>query len=81
MCMSLQRTQILLEQEQVLGLREFSRRESKSLAQIIREMVDEGLRRRRQRRGKGVPTLEEMRGIFNSGGAMGSKEHDEVLYG
>ncbi len=39
----MQRTQIMLEPEQHQTLSEIARRENRSLAEVIREMVDEGI--------------------------------------
>ncbi len=39
----MQRTQIMLEPEQHQTLSEIARRENRSLADLIREMVDEGI--------------------------------------
>ncbi len=45
----MQRTQISLEPEQHKALAEIARREHRSLSQVIRQMIDEEIRLRKQR--------------------------------
>ena len=46
---SIQRTQISLEPEQHKALTEIARRERRSLAEVIRQMIDEQIQARQQR--------------------------------
>lgn len=60
----LYRTQVLLEPEQHRALAEISRRERRSISQVVREVVAAGLLRREQeaeaRRARGLEALERI---------------------
>lgn len=74
------RTQIMLEPEQLTALRELARRSGKSMGQLIREFVSEGLARMRpSRRGSQSP-LRRLQGFIAEADASG-RDHDAALYG
>ena len=83
------RTQVLLEEEQVRRLREEAARRGLSMAEIIREALEEHLAKARARgsdKGPKVREREELRrralavvGRFSSGSHDIAEEHDREL--
>lgn len=74
------RTQLYLEDTQFLFLRDLARREKKSIAQVIREWIEEKRTRRVVRHYTKDP-LFQGRGLFTSGDPDLAAHVDEVLYG
>lgn len=75
-----QRTQLYLEDSQYEFLKDLARAEKKSIAQIIREWIDE----RRQKRALSKIEKDpfwEIRGIGASGCSDVGRRFDEYLYG
>ncbi len=70
------RTQILLDEERYEELRERASLEGKSLGQLVRELIDLGLERRRK---KAARRLRDYFGFIE--GAEADPDHDEVVYG
>lgn len=74
------RTQIILDDEQYVALREKARRTGKSMGQLIRELLAQQLESdAKPRRGRSSG-LAKMTGILNDPG-FGGEDHDTVLYG
>ena len=69
------RTQILLDEDRYEELRELARREGKSLGQLVRELVELGLKKRR---GGKRPTLMDFHGFITD--AEPDPDHDAVVY-
>jgi hypothetical protein len=74
------RTQVLIEEEQYLLLRTEARRSGKSLGQVIRELIDKGLKRESQKKGGDRSSLAGLEGVFDDEG-FDVRDHDRVLYG
>lgn len=73
------RTQISLENRQYQELLMISRKTGKSLAGIIREMLDEHLAKRAANMQK--DPLWDVIGLGSGDGAPVAREHDRFLYG
>ena len=74
------RTQILLEDVQYHALRERAGRTGKTIAQLIRAFVDQGLKKERAKSRRRALRLEDLSGMVNEPG-LASAHHDDVLYG
>ena len=74
------RTQINLDDWQYLALRERARRSSKSMGQLIRELLDLELQVGHRTRGGRTAGLKSLNGIVKDPG-FGGEKHDEVIYG
>lgn len=74
------RTQILLEKDQYLILRELADRSGKSMGQLIREFIRMGLRKMRPKKKDGGDTQETLKGFIKKADVTG-RDHDLVLYG
>jgi hypothetical protein len=74
------RTQIMLEESQHLALRQLASSQGKSLGGIVREFIDEGLRRRKRRGRADVGDLASLRGFIPRARATG-RDHDEAIFG
>ena len=74
--MSLHRTQVLLEPWQHEQLKALAREEGRSLSDVLREMVSDGLERRPRRRRR----ILDLAGIA-PGAAVPVKDLDAELYG
>ena len=72
------RTQIMIEDEQYVLLREQAMREGKSIGSLIRGFVAHGINSSKRRR-DGV-SLRSLKGVFSELGLRGS-DHDRHLYG
>jgi hypothetical protein len=73
------RTQISLEKWQYQMLLELSRTTRKSLSAIVRDLVDEKLRKTVSSRKR--DSLHGIVGLSSGNGASVAKKHDEYLYG
>lgn len=74
------RTQITLEDDQYIVLRERARRSKKSMSQIIRELLQRELETG-PKRGRGKKSgLSRMTGILQDRN-FGGEDHDDALYG
>ena len=73
------RTQIMLETDQYQALRERARRSGKSMALIIREILNEGMKSSPPRKHVRA-RLESFNGFFHDTSVQG-RHHDDVLYG
>ncbi|MBI5441220.1 MAG: hypothetical protein HY900_08420 [Deltaproteobacteria bacterium] len=74
------RTQVLLEEQQYLVLRNRAQREGKSLGALIRDLIDAGLRASQPAVGKGRPGIGSLKGMVEDPG-FDAKDHDAALYG
>jgi len=74
------RTQICLEEAQYAALREHSRRTGKSIAAIIREILDRELSALGTTGRKRASGLSKIQGLVRDPG-FGGEDHDETLYG
>lgn len=74
-----QRTQIYLDADQYSFLRDISRKEGRSMAQLIREWIDEKrLKKKSKKRTR--DSLFKLRGIFTDTGKV-APSFDDYLYG
>jgi hypothetical protein len=74
------RTQVQLRQEQLQALRQLSAATGKSLAELIRQGVEQYLAlRQRPGREQQIERALGVAGRFSSGSADGSQEHDRHL--
>jgi len=71
------RTQILLDEERYMQLRDRARREGKSMGQLVRELIDKGLGAGRK---KGRSPLMGLKGFIERSDVTG-RGHDRALYG
>jgi len=73
------RTQIMLEEDQYVLLREQARREGKSLGELVRGLVVLGMASSAKTMRRGA-SLRSLKGMFRKPGVKGS-DHDLHLYG
>ncbi len=74
------RTQILLEKEQYLALRELANQTGKSMGELIREFVRVGLGKMSPKKKGGEDSQESLKGFIEEADLTG-RDHDQVLYG
>ena len=74
------RTQILLEKDQYLALRELANQKGKSMGELIREFVRIGLGKMSPKKKGGVDNQESLKGFIEKADVTG-RDHDQVLYG
>ncbi len=74
------RTQILLDKEQYMTLRELASRRGCSMAQLIRDFIDIGLSATMPQRKNRQKILMSMKGFIDKADVSG-RDHDLVLYG
>jgi len=74
------RTQVLLEEQQYVVLRNRAQREGRSLGELIRELIEVGLRASQQPGGKPAQGIASLRGLLDDPG-FEAKDHDRTLYG
>ena len=74
------RTQLHLNDSQYQYLKDLAKSERKSVAQIVREWIEEKKKKRVTRRFKHDPIF-KMRGIFSSGRPDMGENFDDYLYG
>lgn len=74
------RTQILLEEQQYIVLRNRAQREGKSLGELIRDLIEIGLRASQQPKGRPGQGIASLRGLIDDPG-LEAKDHDRTLYG
>lgn len=74
------RTQLYLDETQYLFLKDLARREQKSIAQVIREWIDEK-RTKRVARQYTKDAIFKGRGVFSSGQSDLADQFDDALYG
>lgn len=74
------RTQLYLEDSQYHYLKDLARSKGKSIAQIIREWIEEKRKKKAAKKYEDDP-LFKMRGIFSSGRPDMGRNFDDYLYG
>ncbi len=74
------RTQVLLEEEQYLILRNRAQREGKSLSELIRGLLDAGLRASQCDGGGPRQSIGSLQGLIDDPG-FDARDHDRTLYG
>lgn len=74
------RTQLYLEDAQYEYLKDLTRRQKKSMAQIIREWIDEKRQARKAKKYLDDPFF-KARGLFGSGRPDMAEHFDDYLYG
>ncbi len=74
------RTQLHLDDSQYHYIKDLARSQGKSIAQLIREWIEEKRKGRTAKRFK-EDSLFKMRGIFSSGRPDMGKNFDDYLYG
>lgn len=70
------KTQLYLEEFQYMVLRDRAVREKKSIAQLVREMIDQAITPK-----KGKDPLDNAAGLFSSGYTNIGQNFDDYLYG
>lgn len=73
------RTQLHLDEARYAVLANRAKREGKSIAQVVRDLIDEDLMRRESSRRK--DSLDNIIGIFKGDGAAVAEHVDDYLYG
>ena len=74
------RTQVLLEEQQYMILRNRAQREGKSLGALIRDLITLGLQASQRTAGKEGQSISSLKGLIDDPG-FHAKDHDNVLYG
>lgn len=74
------RTQLYLDETQYQYLKELSRSQGKSIAQIVRDWIDERRKKRVKNKYLNDPFF-KLRGIFSSGRTDMAEHFDDYLYG
>lgn len=74
------RTQLYLDDSQYHYLRDLARSKKKSIAQIIREWIEEK-RKKRLTKNYEKDSFFKMRGLFSSGRPDMARDFDDYLYG
>lgn len=74
------RTQLYLDEGQYHYLKELARKEKKSIAQLIRDWIEERRKKRLVKRFRSDPFF-KMRGLFASGRPDMGRHFDDYLYG
>ena len=74
------RTQVLLDEAQYLALKETARRSGRSMGELIRHYVGQGLQHLPKARKPARSSLTALKGIVHDD-LLASTHHDELLYG
>jgi len=73
------RTQIPLDEQQYRTLEEMARSRGRSMGQIVRDLIDEGIARDRNHDEGRLDALRQIAGFIGEPDVTG-REHDSVLY-
>lgn len=74
------RTQVLLEEQQYIILRNRAQREGKSLGELIRDLIAVGLQASQRTGRRGGQSLSSLKGLIDDPD-FDAKDHDSALYG